>query len=77
MTAPEWGGIRCDPASLNQKGNTMQHEAQTIEQKIDEQTTGNRLKFKLEYMMIMQLTKRSEEAGKMYDQLIEEFDKLA
>jgi len=26
----------------------MQHEAQTIEQKIDEQTTGNRLKFKLE-----------------------------
>jgi hypothetical protein len=77
VTDPEWVGIRCDPASLNQKGNTMQHEAQTIEQKIDEQTTGNRLKFKLEYMMIMQLTKRSEEAGKMYDQLIEEFDKLA
>ena len=55
----------------------MQHEAQTIEQKIDEQTTGNRLKFKLEYMTIMQLTGRSEEAIKLYNQLIEEFDKLA
>ena len=55
----------------------MQHEAQTIEQKIDEQTTGNRLKIKLEFMIIMQLTGRTEEAGKMYDQLIEEFDKLA
>ena len=55
----------------------MQHEAQTIEQKIDEQTTGNRLKFKLEFMIIMQLTGRSEEASNMYNQLIEEFDKLA
>jgi len=55
----------------------MQHEPQTIEQKIDEQTTGNRLKFKLEFMMIMQLAGRTEEAGNMYNQLIEEFDKLA
>ncbi len=77
MTAPEWGGIRCDPASLNQRGKTMQHEPQTIEQKIDEQTTGNRLKFKLEFMMMMLHCDRIEEAGKMYDQLIEEFDKLA
>lgn len=55
----------------------MKHEAQTIEQKIDEQTTGNRLKFKLEYMTIMELTGRKEEAVKLYNQLIEEFDKLA
>ena len=40
-------------------------------------STGNRLKFKLEFMTIMQLTGRGEEAVKMYDQLIEEFDKLA
>ena len=42
-----------------------------------EQSTGNRLKFKLEFMMMMLHCGRTEEAGKMYDQLIEEFDKLA
>ncbi len=55
----------------------MQHEAQTIEQKIDEQTTGNRLKFKLEMLVMMVHANRAEEAGEMYNQLIEEFDKLA
>ena len=42
-----------------------------------EQTTGNRLKFKLELMMMLLHCDRTEEAGKMYNQLIEEFDKLA
>ena len=42
-----------------------------------EQTTGNRLKFKLEFMMMFLSCGRTEEASKMYDQLIEEFDKLA
>jgi len=42
-----------------------------------EKTTGNRLKFKLEFMMMFLNCGRTEEAGKMYDQLIEEFDKLA
>jgi len=42
-----------------------------------EQSTGNRLKFKLEFMFMMLHAGRNEEAGKMYDQLIEEFDKLA
>ena len=40
-------------------------------------STGNRLKFKLEFMIMMLNCDRTEEAGKMYDQLIEEFDKLA
>ena len=40
-------------------------------------TLGNRLKFKLEFMMMMLMSDRREEAAKMYDQLIEEFDKLA
>ena len=42
-----------------------------------EQTTGNRLKFKLEFMVMMIQVGRMEEAAKMYDQLIEAFDKLA
>ena len=41
------------------------------------QSTGNRLKFKLEFMIMMLNVGRTEEAAKMYDQLIEEFDKLA
>ena len=44
---------------------------------VKEQTTGNRLKFKLEFMFMLLNCDRTEEAGKMYDQLIEEFDKLA
>ncbi len=42
-----------------------------------EQSTGNRLKFKLEMMMTMLFADRRDEAGSLYDQLIEEFDKLA
>ena len=38
---------------------------------------GNRLKFKLEFMFMMLHAGRNEEAAKMYDQLIEEFDKLS
>jgi hypothetical protein len=41
------------------------------------QTLGNRLKFKLEFMFMMLHAGRNEEAAKVYDQLIEEFDKLA
>ena len=40
------------------------------------QTLGNKLKFKLEFMMTMLLSDRRDEAAKMYDQLIAEFDKL-
>ena len=41
------------------------------------QSTGNRLKFRLETMMMLVMSDRTEEAGKVYDQLIAEFDKLA
>ena len=41
------------------------------------QTLGNRLKFKLEFMFMMLHAGRNEEAAKVYDQLIAEFDKLA
>ena len=37
---------------------------------------GNRLKFKMEFMFMMINAGRNDEAAKMYDQLIEEFDKL-
>ena len=40
-------------------------------------TLGNKLKFKLEFMFMMLHAGRNEEAAKVYDQLIEEFDKLA
>ena len=52
----------------------MQHESETIER---EQTTGNRLKFKLEFMIMMLNAGRDAEASNIYEQLIEEFDKLA
>ena len=55
----------------------MQNEPETIEQKQEEKTLGNRLKFKLEFMMMMLLAGRKDEASKMYDQLVAEFDKLA
>ena len=42
-----------------------------------QQTTGNRLKFKLESMMMLLMADRTKEACALYDQLIEEFDKLA
>ena len=41
------------------------------------QTLGNRLKFKLEFMFMMIAAGRDKEAAKAYDQLIAEFDKLA
>jgi hypothetical protein len=77
VTAPAWGGIRCDPAAFNQRGNTMQTEVYNEAVDSTKHTLGNRLKFKLEFMMMMLMSDRREEAGKMYDQLIEEFDKLA
>lgn len=78
MTAPAWGGIRCDPAAFNQKGKTMQpaYNEEAVEA-AKEQTTGNRLKFKLEFMIMMLNCGRDVEASNMYEQLIEEFDKLA
>jgi len=41
-----------------------------------EQTLGNKLKFKLEFMFMMLMSDRRKEAARVYDQLIEEFDKL-
>ena len=41
------------------------------------QSTGNRLKFKLEFMVMMLNVGREAEASNMYEQLIKEFDKLA
>ncbi len=41
------------------------------------QSTGNRLKFKLETMVMLMMADRTKEAATVYNQLIEEFDKLA
>ena len=57
---------------------TNQVEMTVIEtDEAPEQSTGNRLKFKLEFMIMMLNVGRNEQAAKAYDQLIEEFDKLA
>lgn len=57
---------------------TNQIEMPVIEtDEAPEQSTGNRLKFKLEFMIMMLNVGRNEQAAKAYDQLIEEFDKLA
>lgn len=50
----------------------MENETKTVKQ-----STGNRLKFKLEFMMMMLMADRKEQAAEIYNQLIEEFDKLA
>lgn len=42
-----------------------------------EQSTGNRLKFKLEFMVMMLNVGREAEASNLYEQLIKEFDQLA
>lgn len=42
-----------------------------------ERSTGNRLKFKLDTMLMLIYADRTKEAGAVYDQMIEEFDKLA
>jgi len=42
-----------------------------------EQSTGNRLKFKLDFMLMMVSAGRDAEASNMYEQLMKEFDKLA
>tara|TARA_R100000951_G_scaffold107255_1_gene102480 strand:- start:353 stop:568 length:216 start_codon:yes stop_codon:yes gene_type:complete len=54
------------------KGKTMENETKAVKQ-----STGNRLKFKLEFMMMMLMADRNEQAAEIYNQLIEEFDKLA
>ena len=41
------------------------------------QSTGNRLKFKLEFMFLLLSAGRDDEAARVYDELIAEFDKLA
>jgi hypothetical protein len=41
------------------------------------QSTGNRLKFKLEFMFMLLGAGRNDEAAEVYNQLIAEFDKLA
>ena len=41
------------------------------------QSTGNRLKFKLEFMIMLIGAGRDKEAAEVYVQLIAEFDKLA
>lgn len=54
------------------KERSMENETKTVKQ-----STGNRLKFKLEFMMMMLMADRKEQAAEIYNQLIEEFDKLA
>ena len=60
-----------DSISITKKGN------RTMTQETKKQTLGNRLKFKLEFMFMLLSAGRDEEASKMYEQLIEEFDKLS
>jgi hypothetical protein len=75
------GGLRSP--TINQKGKTMeklasQTDTESYNKVVDKSkhSTGNKLKFKLEFMFMMLHAGRNEEAAKMYDQLIAEFDKL-
>jgi hypothetical protein len=65
-----------DRFTKDKDGNTIV-VGKVGDEKQEEQTLGNRLKFKLEFMMMMLLAGRKDEASKMYDQLVAEFDKLA
>jgi hypothetical protein len=65
-----------DRFTKDKDGNTIV-VGKVGDEKQEEKTLGNRLKFKLEFMMMMLLAGRKDEASKMYDQLVAEFDKLA
>jgi hypothetical protein len=65
-----------DRFTKDKDGNTIV-VGKVGDEKQEEQTLGNRLKFKLEIMMMMLLAGRKDAASKMYDQLVAEFDKLA
>ena len=65
-----------DRYTKDKDGNTIV-VGKVGDEKQEEKTLGNRLKFKLEFMMMMLLAGRKDEASKMYDQLVAEFDKLA
>ena len=58
-----------------QMTKTIEFEAVETDQP-PETTLGNKLKFKLECMFMMLHADRREAAAQLYDQLIEEFDKL-
>ena len=67
-------------AALLTKEKTMTNQVEMnviAADEAPEQSTGNRLKFKLEFMVMMLNVGRNEEAAKIYEQLIAEFDKLA
>lgn len=42
-----------------------------------EQSTGNRIRFQLEFMLMMLNVGRTEEAGEAYNKIMAELDKLA
>ena len=71
-----WHPLRSCGTQLGDYTMKPAYSTEAVEPK-DRQSTGNRLKFKLEFMLMMLNCDRTEEAGKMYNQLIEEFDKLA
>jgi len=66
-------------ARLTRKDKTMATAEMTViaADEAPVQSTGNRLKFKLEFMFMMLAAGRDKEAAEVYDQLIAEFDKLA
>ena len=54
---------------LTSQGNERLNPAQ--------QSTGNRIKFKLEFMVMLLMSDRQKEAAAMYYKIIAELDKLA
>jgi hypothetical protein len=70
-------------AALVRPGQQRKEPMATIEttvvaaDKAPVQSTGNRLKFKLEFMFMMLAAGRDKEAAEAYNQLVAEFDKLA
>ena len=54
---------------LTSQGNERLNPAQ--------QSTGNRIKLKLEFMVMLLMYDRQKEAAAMYDKIIAELDKLA
>jgi hypothetical protein len=72
------GGFGPHPSTRKERTMTNKVEMTVVAaDEAPEQTLGNKLKFKLEFMFMMLHAGRNEEAAKVYDQLIAEFDKLA
>ena len=77
MVVTKEGQLKQSPQKkFNQSGSFGSPPLRKESKLEKEETLGNKLKFKLEFMFMMIAAGRDDKAAEMYNQLIAEFDKL-